>query len=280
MGDKVNRDVAFSERACTESKAFSAAGQKALRSKRIPLYQLVVYKDLAANPRLARALILAGKVLVEDQRVDKPAALTHPEASIRIKGQSNYVSRGGDKLRGGLSKLGVDSTLFRNKVVIDIGAAAGGFSDFALKCGAKTVIALDVGTNQLDWRIRKDPRVLVLEKFDIRDFNRRNYPPIELVLADISFNSLVDLAPAIVASGTRPFQTIMLVKPQFELPSKLVPRGGIVRDPNSQHQAVTKVVDKLTQLGAKNLASAESPVKGRKGNQEIFLYGFFAMRSS
>jgi len=163
--------------------------------------------------------------------------------------------------------------IVRDALVLDVGASTGGFTDCCLQAGARSVIALDVGTGQLAWELRSDPRVISLEKTDIRNFDPSVYPPINLVVADVSFNSLARLATdfrrAAPQSGTL---FLLLVKPQFELGREQVPPGGIVADPALRQRALDVVVNALIHVGFKVQATVESGVSGRKGNQEIFIY--------
>jgi len=216
---------------------------------------------------------MAGKVVVADQRVDKVGQLVDREAPIRIKDDgSRYVSRGGDKLASALEQLGLWSML-KGAAVLDVGASTGGFTDCCLQAGARSVIALDVGTGQLAWELRSDPRVISLEKTDLRDFDPSAYPPIDLVVADVSFNSLARLASGFRSAAPRPGTIfLLLVKPQFELEREDVPLGGIVVDPASRQRALDKVIDALIHEGLIVISTVESGVSGRKGNQEIFIY--------
>ena len=241
------------------------------RDEKVRLDQLLVERGLADSLDAAKRLIMAGEVVVGDQRVDKPGTSVRRDEAVRLKDSgSRFVSRGGDKLQAALADLGLEASL-RDAVVLDVGASTGGFTDCCLKLGARHVIALDVGTNQLVWELRQDKRVTVLEGTDIRAFDRAAHPPPDFVVADVSFNSLARLADAIVAAapGAR---FLLLVKPQFELRRDQIPEGGVVEDQALKDEAVEKVTAAFVKLGLKRQAAVESKLAGRAGNREIFLY--------
>ena len=243
---------------------------KEVKDKKKRIDQLLVERHLAENHKMAMALIMAGKVIVNDQRVDKPAQLVHPESVIRIKGQKAYVSRGGDKLASAIRHFKLEESL-DGKIVLDIGASTGGFTDCALKHGAQQVVALDVGDNQLDWSLRVNPKVVSLENTDIRAFKPSNHPAFDWILADISFNGFGRLAPYIVQAGSPFTRFLLLVKPQFELSSTKVPKGGVIFDQALRDEALQKAISSFEHLGLSHLGSVDSEVKGRSGNQEIFI---------
>jgi len=241
-----------------------------MKKKRVD--ELLVEKGLAQDLTIAKAFILEGRVIVNEQRVDKPSVMVNPSSSIRIKKNSKYVSRGGEKLEGALRDLGLIDEI-KNSVVLDIGASTGGFTECCLLHGAKLVVALDVGTNQIDWSLKQDPRIISLEKTDIRDFKPQDYPKFDWVLADISFNSLARLATHI--KNAAPYECVnflLLVKPQFELPKEDIPRGGIVEDDKLRAKALKMVVDAFKELNFKEGKSVDSSVPGQSGNKEIFYY--------
>ena len=235
------------------------------------LDEALVNRGLAENLDEARGLIMAGRIMVGGQRTDKAGAKIAPESAIAVKETRRFVSRGGDKLAGALSDLGLTEAM-RDSVVLDVGASTGGFTQCALAHGAKLVIALDVGTGQLDWQLRNDARVISLENTDIRDFPSEDHPAIDWVLADISFNSLARLAPALrrvaARSGVR---LLVLVKPQFELAANEVPPGGLVTDDSLRATAVERVKVAFTEAGLRTLTTIDSRLAGRAGNREIFL---------
>lgn len=238
------------------------------RRKRVD--QLLVERGLADSLDLARALVLAGKVVAGDQRVDKPSVLISADVAIRVKGESRFVSRGGEKLRAALEDLGLLDAL-HGKTVLDVGASTGGFTDCCLDLGADRVIALDVGTGQLAWELRQNPKVSVLERTDIRDFDPAAYPPIDVVVVDISFNSLARLAPALRAAAPgKGVLFLVLVKPQFELPRGMIPSGGVVTDDDARRQALAAVKAAFAALDLPSGQALDARVSGRAGNREIF----------
>ena len=181
-----------------------------------------------------------------------------------------YVSRGGLKLEGALEHFRIDPD---SRICLDVGASTGGFTDCLLQHGAGKVFALDGGTNQLDWKIRRDPRVIVLEKVNARylTFDRIGML-VDLVTVDVSFISVTLILPPLVPLLAAPADLVVLVKPQFEVGKGQVGKGGIVRDPAQHEEAVAKVSRKLLELGFRNLASMESPLLGAEGNREFLLH--------
>jgi 23S rRNA (cytidine1920-2'-O)/16S rRNA (cytidine1409-2'-O)-methyltransferase len=240
------------------------------RKKRVD--SLMVEKGLVASLPLARALLMAGKVVVEDQRVSDASACFEEKVQIRIRtAASSFVGRGGDKLQGAIQDLGLQEA-FVNKMVLDIGASTGGFTQCLLEAGAEKVLALDVGHNQLAWSLRQDPRVLSLEQTDIRKFDASGYPALDWVVGDMSFISLAQLAQQIFQVGGVHTQFLLLVKPQFELERSAIPAGGVVTDPAEIHRAVIQVQQAFEAVGGMVKKTVPSRVKGKTGNQEIFLW--------
>lgn len=234
--------------------------------------ELLVARGLADDLSHARALVMAGKVLVGEQRHDKPGHKVEISCALRVKGESRFVSRGGDKLHAALQDLGMLEAL-KGQVVLDVGASTGGFTHCCLDLGAKAVIALDVGTGQLAWELRQDPRVTSLERTDIRAFDRTAHPRIDWVVADISFNSLARLAPALRdAAPLAHTRFLVLVKPQFELPRAAVPPGGVVTDPAARDAALEEVRRAFAAAGLGAGRAVPSRLAGRAGNQEIFFF--------
>ena len=219
----------------------------------------------------AKALVMAGQVIANNQRIDKPAEYLKPGSKIRIKGLRPYCSRGGEKLLGAMKAFRLINA-FSGKRVLDIGSSSGGFSDCALKHGAKEVIALDVGTNQLNWKLRQDPRIVSLEQTDIREFKRSSFGPIDWILVDISFNRLACLASAISNAAPGKVSALLLVKPQFELDSSNVGPNGIVNSKTLRSQACQTVQRAFIEEGFSKAGETNSILKGRTGNQETFLY--------
>jgi len=219
----------------------------------------------------ARALIMAGQVLVDEQRIDKPGQLVRDGQNLRLKDQKRFVSRGGDKLWGAIQDLGLESMLV-DATVLDCGASTGGFTDCCLQLGAKKVYALDVGHNQLAWKLRTDARVQVKEQCDIRQVNEIIDESIDFVVADISFNSVDRLLPALCAAvPARAVHFLILVKPQFELSAEAVPAGGVVEDDASRQLALDIALLAMQREGLEFLKSVDSRVTGREGNREIFV---------
>lgn len=228
-------------------------------------------------------MILAGKVLVNEQKIEKAGASVDSAAALRLLGEDlRYVSRGGLKLEKALEHWRIE---LREKVCLDIGASTGGFSDCMLQHGAAKVIAVDTGYGQMDFALRNDPRIALLEKTNARYLTRDNLAPrankgIDFVAMDVSFISATLVLPAVIhaafpdsSSLTRSRQIIVLVKPQFEAGRELVGRGGIIRDEAVQKAAVRKVESALAELGATSIESIESPILGGEGNREFLLHG-------
>jgi 23S rRNA (cytidine1920-2'-O)/16S rRNA (cytidine1409-2'-O)-methyltransferase len=241
------------------------------RQEKIRLDRLLVERGLADTREKAQAMILAGEVLVDEQKVEKCGALTSPSAGLRLLGEPlKYVSRGGVKLEGALAHFRIAPEA---KVCLDIGASTGGFTDCLLQHGAARVFAVDVGTNQLDWKLRRDSRVVSLEKTNARNLKFDMLGTrVELVTMDISFISSTLILPVLPPLLEMPATVLVLVKPQFEVGKGQVGKGGIVREPTLRQEAVAKVSRKLLELGFSNLAQAESILPGAEGNVEYFLH--------
>jgi 23S rRNA (cytidine1920-2'-O)/16S rRNA (cytidine1409-2'-O)-methyltransferase len=250
------------------------------------LDKLLLEKGLTPSRERAQALILAGKVLVNEQKIDKAGALIDPAAALRLLGDDlRYVSRGGLKLEKALAHWRID---LHEKLCLDVGASTGGFSDCMLQHGAARVIAIDTGYGQMDFALRNDPRIVLMEKTNARYLTRAdlvehtNDGDIAFIAMDVSFISATQVLPAVIeAAGWRSSSTstdrriVVLVKPQFEVGRELVGKGGIVRDEAAQHSAVIKVHSALAELGAQNLESIDSPILGGEGNREFLLRGIF-----
>lgn len=235
------------------------------------LDQLLVVRGLAKSRAQAQALILAGRVVVEGLTAPKAGALVPDAARVTLKEPpSPFVSRGGEKLAGALEHFQVSPA---GQVALDVGASTGGFTHCLLTRGARRVYAVDVGYGQLDAGLRRDPRVVVLERQNIRQLPREAIPePVDLATLDLSFISLTLVLPKIL-EWLRPGGKILaLVKPQFEVGRGQVGKGGVVRDPQLQMAAVQRVAVAAAGLGLKVSPAFPSPLKGPKGNQEYFLY--------
>jgi 23S rRNA (cytidine1920-2'-O)/16S rRNA (cytidine1409-2'-O)-methyltransferase len=254
---------------------------------KLRLDKLLVDRGLAASRERAQALILAGKVLIDDQKIEKAGAQVVPDASIRLLGEDlKYVSRGGLKLEHALAHWNVDVL---GKTCLDIGASTGGFTDCLLQRGASRVIAVDTGYGQLDFKLRQDRRVRLLEKTNARYVTKEalveKIDPSErvnLVAVDVSFISATLVLPPVInaicpplGNGRDGLCVIVLVKPQFEAGREFVGKGGIVRDETAQSAAVEKVKSCLMELGATRTDVLESPILGAEGNREFLLLGVF-----
>lgn len=228
-------------------------------------------QGLAVSREVAARTILAGGVLVNGAIVDKPAKLVPLDAQIEIEKPAPFVSRSGEKLAAALDAFSLDP---RKVVALDVGCSTGGFTDCLLQRGANRVYAVDVGYGQIDWRLRHDERVVLLERTNIRHMDATMIPEsIALAVIDVSFISLTLVLPCVVPFLRQDARVVALVKPQFEVGKGQVGAGGIVRD-DAQREAVTrKVIDCAVRLGLHNTGVIDSPVKGRKGNREI-LVGF------
>ena len=234
------------------------------------LDERVVREGLAESRSAAQALILAGRVLVDDTPMDKAGTRIAPEKSVRLKGGARaFVSRGGDKLASALDHFGFDPTGLR---ALDVGASTGGFTDCLLKRGASHVCAIDVGHSQMHSRLRLDPRVEVHERVNARHLDPAEFPgPFDLFVVDVSFISLALVLPAIHACAPAA-DGLLLVKPQFEVGRDHVGKGGVVRDDALRTEAVDAVAAAAAALGRRELGRVDSAVPGPKGNREIFLW--------
>ena len=239
---------------------------------RTRLDELVLARGLAESRTQAQALILAGRVLVNDKPEDKPGTRVAEDAAVRVRGEERrYVSRGGDKLAGALADLGVPVT---SKLCLDVGASTGGFTDCLLQHGAAHVIALDVGYGQLDLRLRGDPRVTVIERVNAREMSTAHVPAeprVELAVVDVSFISATLVLPRIAALAAQA-DVLVMVKPQFEVGRGRVGKGGVVRDDAERAGAVARVREAAEALGYAARGEAESRLAGPAGNREIFLW--------
>jgi 23S rRNA (cytidine1920-2'-O)/16S rRNA (cytidine1409-2'-O)-methyltransferase len=245
------------------------------------LDKILVNRGLAASRERAQALILAGKVLVDDQKLDKAGAQVEVEAVIRLLGEDlKYVSRGGLKLERALEHWNLDVS---GKICLDIGASTGGFTDCLLQHGAARVVAVDTGYGQMDFKLRQDPRVRLLEKTNARYLTRAPLGVMaDFIVMDVSFISATLVLPAVIAAAfpegreeRAGRKMIILVKPQFEAGREHVGKGGIVRDQDAQEAAVQKVRAAVISLGAVQTDTLESPILGAEGNKEFLLYALY-----
>lgn len=238
---------------------------------KVRLDVLLVDRRLAPSREKARAMILAGEVLVGELPVDKAGTLVDPAASLRLRGTGEpYVSRGGRKLKGALETLSVS---VRDRVVLDVGASTGGFTDCLLQEGARKVYALDVGYGQLAWRLRQDPRVVPIERTNIRYYDGRDLQEeVDLATVDASFISLKLVIPAVCRLIGEGAAILALIKPQFEAGKGKVGKNGVVRDP-ALHQAVVEELKAFFQeAGLTVRGVCPSPLLGPAGNREFFIY--------
>lgn len=243
-------------------------------TRRARLDALVVERGLAGTRARARALILAGQVRVNDAVVSKAGTAVAPDAEIAMVTPDHpYVGRGGVKLAEALDQFGIDVAA---RTAIDIGASTGGFTDALLQRGAARVVALDVGRGQLDWRLRSDPRVIVLDGVNARGVTPAMLPPearpASIVTIDVAFISLRLVLPAVPALLAPAGDVVALVKPQFEATRAEVGKGGIVRDPAVRARVVDEVAAAANAVGLRRVAAAPSPLRRAGGNQEIFLH--------
>ncbi len=231
--------------------------------------KLLVDRGLAESRTKAQALVMAGAVIVDEQRVNKPSELFQSNSKIRIKedAASRYVSRGGLKLEAALREFQIDAS---GLVCLDVGASTGGFTDCLLQHGVRKVVALDVGHNQIDWKIRNDPRVEVREGVNARNLQPSDFDAsFDLAVIDVSFISLTKILPAVVPLLTNGGRIVALIKPQFEVGKGEVGKGGIVKDP-AQHQRVVSEVNAAAEsLGLRVGGVIESPIRGAEGNVEF-----------
>jgi 23S rRNA (cytidine1920-2'-O)/16S rRNA (cytidine1409-2'-O)-methyltransferase len=237
---------------------------------RVRLDQLVVSRGLAASRERARALILAGQVAVDGQPATKAGTSVDADARVELRADDHpYVGRGGLKLAHALDEFGIQVA---GRTALDIGASTGGFTDVLLKRGASRVIALDVGHGQIDWRLRTDPRVVVMEGVNARRLTPSDLPgAMDLVTIDVSFISLRRILPVVPALLTPGGDVVALVKPQFEA-GRGEGRKGIVHDPAVRARVLDEVSAAAAEVGLTRVSSTPSPITGQKGNVELLLH--------
>ncbi len=238
------------------------------------LDQLLVERGLAASRERARALILAGQVRVGGVVISKAGHPTAADAEVTLAERDHpYVSRGGVKLAHALDAFGVDPA---GRLALDVGASTGGFTDVLLRRGAARVVALDVGHGQLDWRLRTDPRVTVLERVNARTLTADALPAdarsFAIGVMDVSFISVRQVLPAVFPLIAADGDLVVLVKPQFEAGREEVGKGGLVRDPAVHARVIDEVRTATSALGWSAVATTESPITGTEGNREFFLH--------
>ncbi|MBK7972947.1 MAG: TlyA family RNA methyltransferase [Deltaproteobacteria bacterium] len=240
------------------------------RAGRTRADQLLVERGLVPSRERGRALILAGQVFCGEQRIDKAGHALAADADLRLAVPDHpFVGRGGLKLEAALDHFGVDPA---GRVILDVGASTGGFTDCLLRRGARFSHAVDVGHNQLDWRLRNDPRVRSLEGTHIRDLEPAALEPApDLAVVDVSFIGLAKVIPHLARFATLG-AAIVLVKPNFELEPARVGKGGVVRDPEACREAVERVRAAAREHGFTPSEAIESPIRGGKGNREFLLH--------
>ena len=252
---------------------------------KVRLDKLIVDRGLAASRERAQALILAARVLVNEQKVTKPGQSVDEAVALRLLGDDlRYVSRGGLKLEGALRHWLIDLT---GKFCLDVGASTGGFTDCMLQHGAARVLAVDTGYGQIAERLRRDERVSLMERTNARNLNPGDLPPrIEFFSMDVSFISATLVLPAVIAAVCHAapagaiLEGVILVKPQFEVGRERVGKGGIVSDPAAQRYAVDRVRDAVRAIGGDVLDEIESPITGAEGNREFLMRARWNMQKS
>jgi 23S rRNA (cytidine1920-2'-O)/16S rRNA (cytidine1409-2'-O)-methyltransferase len=238
------------------------------KPKRIRIDKFLVDHGYFSSRERAQRSILAGHVLVEERIIDKPGTLVRSDVAVRVVAEERYVGRGGYKLEAALDHFRISAT---DLVCLDVGASTGGFTDCLLQRGAKKVIAVDVGHNQLAWKIRSDPRVDVRERVNARTLSPQLLGTrVELAVVDVSFISLTLVLPPIFACVEKGGMAIALIKPQFELEPNEVGKGGIVREDHLRVRCVSKIqLFVVERLQREWLGMIESPITGAKGNREF-----------
>ncbi len=238
-------------------------------AKKIRADQLLVERGLTESREKARALILAGQVLVNGQKAVKPGHSVAGDCRVEVLERMPYVSRGGVKLAGALDGFGIDVA---GRMCLDVGASTGGFTDCLLQRGAAKVWAIDVGHGQLDWKLRNDPRVVVREGLNACYLRPEDFPhPFDLAVCDASFISATMLIPSIAALLTPVAEMVILIKPQFEARRGEVGKGGVVKNPEIHRAACERVRACAEDLGLRT-AIVESPIAGAEGNREFLLH--------
>jgi 23S rRNA (cytidine1920-2'-O)/16S rRNA (cytidine1409-2'-O)-methyltransferase len=258
------------------------------RTEKIRLDKLLVDQGHAASRERAQALILAGRVLVDEQRIDKPGTSIFANATIRLLGSDlKFVSRGGVKLEHALAHWSIDLT---GVPCVDIGASTGGFTDCMLQNGARSVLAVDTGYGQIAQKLRDDPRVTLRERTNGRlltpgELLTPLQPPPTFLAMDVSFISATLVLPAVLSALSTPLSTpekpwqgsaVILIKPQFEVGRENIGKGGIVRDPEARESAIERVRDCVLEQHGTSIEVIDSPIQGMEGNHEYLLHAHFS----
>jgi len=244
---------------------------------KVRLDKLLLDRGLVPSRERAQALILAGQVLVDEQKIEKPGTSVSSEVGIRLLGEDlRYVSRGGLKLEKALEHWKVDVA---GRTCVDVGASTGGFTDCLLQHGAARVIAVDTGRGQIDTKLRNDSRVRLLEQTNARYLTPGQLgETAEFLAMDVAFISATLVLPAVIAAA-KPPEIVVLVKPQFEVGRERVGAGGIVRGESDQQAAVSKVREAVAALGGRDIEVIDSPITGAEGNKEFLLHARFPVKT-
>jgi 23S rRNA (cytidine1920-2'-O)/16S rRNA (cytidine1409-2'-O)-methyltransferase len=236
---------------------------------RLRLDVMLAERGLAESREKAQALVLAGEVLVNGAKAQKPGQGVAPDALLEVLSRPPYVGRGGLKLRAALDRFGIEVT---GRVCLDVGSSTGGFTDCLLQHGAARVHAVDVGAGQIDWKLRSDPRVVLHERLNARYLRHEDIgEPIGLAVCDVSFISVTLILPAVAPLLQPEGEMVILVKPQFEVGREQVGKGGIVRDPQLHASACQRIEDAVRRMDYRT-EIIESPILGAEGNKEFLLY--------
>jgi 23S rRNA (cytidine1920-2'-O)/16S rRNA (cytidine1409-2'-O)-methyltransferase len=239
---------------------------------KVRLDTLLAERGLFSSRSRAAASVMAGEVRIgpDRRRVEKPGQLVAPDVEIELEERPQFVSRGGRKLANALDALGLEVA---GRHALDVGASTGGFTDCLLQRGAAHVVALDVAYGELNWKLRTDERVTVIERANARHLDPADLPYApDLVVADVSFISLTKVLPAVLAACAPRYDALLMVKPQFEVGRERVGKGGVVRDPADRRSALVGVAEAARGLGASVLGFASSELPGPKGNRETFVW--------
>ncbi len=244
------------------------------KKDKLRIDRLLADRQIVESRERAQAMIIAGQVIVNGNKVEKAGTLVAMDAEIRILGeQMPYVGRGGLKLEAALREFNVSVA---GKCALDVGASTGGFTDCLLQQGARRVYAVDVGYGQLAWKLRQDPRVVILERTNIRDIDPSLIPePVDAVVIDVSFISLEKVIPPVLPLLAPHADLIALIKPQFEVGKEQVGKGGIVRDEAARQAAVDRVREFAQGLGLEVKGVIPSPITGQDGNIEFLMYAVY-----
>jgi len=238
--------------------------------KKSRLDRLLVEKGLIESREKAKALILAGNVLVNGTRTNKAGTLVKSDASLEVLQKIPYASRGGLKLEAALRNFNIE---VRDKTAMDVGASTGGFTDCLLQRGIKKVYAVDVGYGQLAWKLRNNPRVILLEKTNIRYLKKDVVPTkIDIATIDVSFISLLKVIPKVMEFLASAGEIVALIKPQFEVTKREVGKGGVVKDEAKRLEVLEKITKEVKNMGLIVKGVIKSPLLGPKGNTEYFIY--------